>query len=53
MQRNERVFREARSAPLEVLGAEGLNATGFEGEEPEAEFEVTDQAAEPTQEGGK
>ncbi len=53
MQRNERALRAARSSPLEPLGAEGLNATGFEDETPEAEFDGTDRPAEPAEEGGK
>ena len=51
MQRNERALRAARSLPLEVIGAEWLNATGFEDEAPEPEFDVADQPAEPPQEG--
>jgi hypothetical protein len=38
---------------LEALGAEGLNATGFEDEAPEPEFDVADQAVEAAQEGGE
>ena len=53
MQRNERALRAARSSSLEGLGAEGLNATGFEDEAPEPEFDITDQSIEPAQEDGK